>query len=40
MKTRLLSAGELMRLNQLAPNQIYLQQAAQRQVELFGDVAP
>lgn len=40
MRQRLFSAGELLRLNQLAPDESYLQQIAQRQVELFGESAP
>lgn len=39
MKEQLFSAGELLRINQLAPDQTYLQNLAQRQTELFGELA-
>jgi predicted ATPase len=38
MRERLFSAGELLRLNQLAPDEAYLQTAAQNQAGLFGEV--
>jgi predicted ATPase len=38
MRNRLFSAGELLRLNQLAPDASYLQDVAQRQADLFGEV--
>jgi predicted ATPase len=37
MRDRLFSAGELLRLNQLAPDGDFLKAQAQRQIELFGD---
>jgi predicted ATPase len=40
MQDQLFSAGELMRLNQLAPDQELLAAQAQRQTELFGDAGP
>lgn len=38
MRDRLFSAGELLRLNQLAPDATYLQGVAQRQSDLFNEV--
>jgi len=38
MRERLFSAGELLRLNQLAPDEAYLQESAQHQAGLFGEV--
>jgi len=37
MRDRLFSAGELLRLNQLAPDEAYLETAAQNQTMLFGE---
>lgn len=37
MRDRLFSAGELLRLNQLAPDPTYLQDVAQRQADLFSE---
>lgn len=38
MRQRLFSAGELLRLNQLAPDRAHLAAQEQRQADLFGDV--
>lgn len=40
MRQHLFSAGELLRLNQLAPDRAFLEAQAQRQADLFGDPAP
>jgi predicted ATPase len=40
MREQLFSAGELLRLNQLAPDPAVLAAQAQRQAELFGDMGP
>lgn len=40
MRDQLFSAGELLRLDQLAPDKDHLRQQAQHQAELFGDMAP
>ena len=40
MRDRLFSAGELLRLNQLAPDPVILENQAQRQADLFGDSVP
>lgn len=40
MRDHLFSAGELLRLNQLAPDQQVLQQQASAQADLFGDISP
>lgn len=40
MRDHLFSAGELLRLNQLAPDQNVLQQQASVQAELFDDIPP
>jgi predicted ATPase len=37
MRDRLFSAGELLRMNQLAPDEAYLETAAQNQTMLFGE---
>ncbi len=37
MRDRLFSAGELLRLNQLAPDPVILETQAQRQADLFGE---
>lgn len=37
MRTHLFSAGELLRMNQLAPDQIVLNRQTQRQQDLFGE---
>jgi predicted ATPase len=38
LRRRLFSAGELLRLNQLAPDRTFLDDQARRQADLFGDV--
>jgi hypothetical protein len=38
MRSKLFSAGELLRLNQLAPDRANLDAQAARQTELFGNV--
>ena len=40
MRENLFSAGELLRLNQLAPDRDHLDAQAQRQADLFGNVNP
>ena len=40
MRDQLFSAGELLRLNQLAPDRAFLEAQQQRQAELFGDFNP
>lgn len=40
MREQLFSAGELLRLNQLAPDKAYLATQEQRQADLFGDIQP
>lgn len=40
MRQQLFSAGELLRLNQLAPDRIYLAAQEQHQADLFGDAEP
>lgn len=40
IRSKLFSAGELLRLNQLAPDRDHLDAQATRQTELFGNVAP
>jgi hypothetical protein len=40
MRAELFSAGELVRLNQLAPDRAVLTAQAQDQADLFGEVMP
>lgn len=40
MRQQLFSAGELLRLNQLAPDRDHLAAQEQRQADLFGDFEP
>jgi hypothetical protein len=40
MRDQVFSAGELLRLNQLAPDRAMLRAQAQEQADLFGELDP